>query len=286
MFLGLAGLKFGRPSRLVACVLALATVIVLTDYSGGQSPPAPRRTGADVCAQQLAKIKGNHIDKLLAEARSALANGLGPEALAVCREVQALQPENKMVAHLALRAETAIKTAAARPPTKAKLNSLAAARQALAERLGNARKDVIAKYFALAQSYEEKNLLADKARCLAEVIAMDPGNEQAHVGRGDKFIPEFGWVKDEIQRKWAEGLWFENGQWMKWEDVSKARIDALKAREAQNLGKGFRYSATHHLTIANNLTDAEYEKHMIQALELCVCDQRVRLFEPFVLAGR
>jgi hypothetical protein len=114
-------------------------------------------------------------------------------------------------------------------------------------------------------------------------MKLDPDNEPAHQARGEKLVPGFGWVREEVQKKLAGGLWMTNGQWLKWSDVSKARIDALKARESRNLGEGFRYSATHHLTIANNLTDAEYEKDMIEALELCVLDQRTRLFEPFVV---
>jgi len=110
-----------------------------------------------------------------------------------------------------------------------------------------------------------------------------PNNEQAHQALGEKLVPGFGWVKDAVQKNLADGLWFTNGRWMKWSVVSKSRIDALKARESANLGKGFRYAATHHLTVANNLKDVEYEKDLIQGLELCIVDQRTRLFEPFVL---
>lgn len=107
--------------------------------------------------------------------------------------------------------------------------------------------------------------------------------DEAHLALGEKFVPEFGWVKEDIEKKLTDGLWFTNGQWMKWTDVSNMRIEAFKARELGRLGNDFRYAATHHFTIANNLSDAEFEKDLIQALELCLLDQRMRLYEPFKL---
>jgi hypothetical protein len=115
------------------------------------------------------------------------------------------------------------------------------------------------------------------------VLALDPTNKEGHRGVGDELVPAFGWVKAEIRKKWADGLWFTDGKWLKWDDVTRARVDAMKARESARLGEGFRYTSTHHLTVASNLKDAEFEKDLIQGLEVCIADQRVRLFEPFEL---
>lgn len=246
-------------------------------------PSAAVRPDAQVFAERLAEIRTDLYSQLLSSAQPALADGLAREVLAVAREVLAAQPENKNAAQLVKRAEDAVKAGVARKPTDAQVNALLHARQTLAKKIGTARKDAAARYAALSEWCAQKHLAAGRSRCLSEAMKLDPDNEPAHQARGEKLVPGFGWVREEVQKKLAGGLWMTNGQWLKWSDVSKARIDALKARESRNLGEGFRYSATHHLTIANNLTDAEYEKDMIEALELCVLDQRTRLFEPFVV---
>jgi hypothetical protein len=246
-------------------------------------PSAAVRPDAQVFAERLAEIRTDLYSQLLSSAQPALADGLAREVLAVAREVLAAQPENKNAARLVKQAEDAVKAGVARKPTDAQVNALLHARQTLAKKIGTASKDAAARYAALAEWCAQKHLAAGRSRCLSEAMKLDPDNEPAHQARGEKLVPGFGWVREEVQKKLAGGLWMTNGQWLKWSDVSKARIDALKARESRNLGGGFRYSATHHLTIANNLTDAEYEKDMIEALELCVLDQRTRLFEPFVV---
>ena len=95
--------------------------------------------------------------------------------------------------------------------------------------------------------------------------------------------PEFKALSREDEGKLDAGFWFESGRWRPSSEVSSSRIDAFKTRESKNLGDGFRYSATRHLTVAEDLTDGDYAKEMIGALELCLIDQRLRLFEPWML---
>jgi len=272
------------PKATAICILALATVVpVAGSESTAPSISASTSSGAASGSERLAKIKDDLDSKRCAEVRAALLKGLGPEALTLCREVLASDPVNKTAAQLAQQSQNAISVAAAHPPSQAKLAAMPAARQAMAERLDKVRKDALAQYLALAQWCEENSLPAEKTRCYSAVVALDPTNKQAHLGVGDEFVPAFGWVKEEIRKKWADGLWYTDGRWLKWEDVSRSRIDAMKARESAKLGEGFRYIATHHLTVASNLKDVEFEKDLVQGLEVCIADQRVRLFEPFEL---
>lgn len=265
--------------------LAIVSLALVTSQdAAGQAMPVPDRADALACSKRLAKIKDDLDSRRIGEIRLALAKGLKPEALAACRDILASDPQNKTAAQLVLVSQNPIRASAARP-TEAKAAALQAARQGMAERIEAARQEAVAQYLALAQWCGEKNLPAEKAQCFTKTIALDPGNEQAHLGLGDKIVPPFGWVSEEVRRKWADGLWFTDGQWSRWEDVSRARIAAMKARVSAHLGEDFRYTTTHHLTVVSNLKDATFEKDLIEGLQLCVADQRSRLYEPYEPGG-